>query len=393
MSKDIISKKKHTRQEHLLGVTLLLAFLLPHTSTWLQIVNPILCLLLVFTFRHRLVLNYKWLVIFPVVFSLLLNIQFASQKALLSTVSILLYFWLFPIVCKVAVRNAYLYICLGFIFFSQMIYLLDIPFLINFFDLAYPISEDDINYVEHIRNNISYDNLFDYRLGGLYHNPNQCSRFLSMLLAFFLCVNVNNKSKGIILFAAFAYIGILVTGSRTGFIIASLILYLGLLRQKRYSRRTRYIFYMIAFGGLIYILNSGSALRGFDIEGGLQGSTNMKWETFTYYIENETNVFSLLLGHIDTSLFSGQFGLAMDTFDSEYGEIIYRFGFIGFLCFMVFWYKSYRRVDKEAKFFFLTLLWGITSTIVTSYRTLFIYILLLSVIIANSKRKSLTNNI
>ena len=226
--------------------------------------------------------------------------------------------------------------------------------------------------------------MFDYRLGGFYHNPNQCSRYITMLLAFFLVVNQGVKSKGILVFTAIAYIAVLLTGSRTGFVVASLILYFGLLRQKAYSGNTRYLFLAIAVAGIGYILESGYALRGLNVEEGMSGSANIKWETFVYYLTNEQNFFTLLVGHLDPSLFVVHSALVMEHFDSEYGELIFRYGIIGFLGIFFFWWKTAMRIHKTERFFFLLLLWTISSTIVASYRALFIFMLFLSIIYSNN---------
>lgn len=371
-------------KEHLLGIAILVAFLLPHSNTLFQLMNPLMCLLLVYSFNSRRWKPYVLMVVIPIFLSLLINVQVATQKAYLSAFTILLYFFCFPFVGKVRVRNIYLYICLGYIVVSQLVYLLGIPFLTNFFDRAYPISEDDLNYFQHMQSTITYDAIFNYRLGGIYHNANNCAEFLNMLLAFFLVTNQNMKNRGVLIFAGIAYTGILLTGSRTGFVVASIILYFGLLRQKSYKGTVRFVFLAIAIVGLGYIVGSGTALRGFDVQSGMRNSANVKWDTFIFYLTNEPSIMSLMLGHFDSSLFEGQYGRSiMGYFDCEYGDLVFRFGIIGFLSIMLFWWKTAKRINKSCRFFFLILLWIISSSIVAAFRTLFIFLLLLSAIYSN----------
>ena len=380
-------KKNTVLQQHLLGIAILVAFLLPHSSTLFLLMNPILCLLMVAMNRNRLWSSYVMIVVVPIVVSMMFNMGVASQKAFMSTFTILLYFSLFPFVGQSRVRNIYLYICLGYIFISQLVYLLGIPFLTSFFDQFYPVSEDYMESDEYKRNNITYLTMFDYRLGGLYHNSNQCSKYLTALLAFFLVNNQGQRGKGVIGFLAIAYAGVLLTGSRTGFVISSLILYFGFLRQKRYAGNVRYLFIALGVIGIGYILSTGSSLRGLDIESGFENSANSKWDTFLYYLSTENSIISLLFGHIDVSLFEGQYGLAMGNFDSEYGSLFYRFGAVGFIGILYFYWATFLRLEKEKRFFFIYLVWMVSSTIVASYRTFFVFMLLLSVIYANYRKK------
>lgn len=374
----------HKGGEHLLGIAIVLAFLLPHTNTLFQLVNPLLCLLLVWQFTNRRWSSLAFLPLVPIALSLFINMGNVGMKAIQSTIIIMLYFACFPFVSQVKVRNVYLHICLGYIFISQIVYLIGIPFLINFFDSTYPISEEDLRYYGHIQKTINYSNFLSYRLGGLFHNPNQCARSLTMLMAFYLVVNNEIKSRGKLLFLLVVYLGTLFTGSRTGFVIASLILYFGLFRNERQETGIKYLFGGLALLGVVYVVFTGAVLRGIDVESGMSNSVDSKWYTFLYYLKTESSIVALLFGNIDPELFSGQYGVVMNNFDSEYGELIFRFGFIGFACIMLFWWKAFKRVDKSSRFFFLLCLWIISSTIVASYRAFFIFMLLLSVVYANS---------
>lgn len=392
----MVSYRKHStssKKEHFLGVAILLAFLLPHSNTLFLLVNPILCLLLVISYpKSRRIQPFVLMVLIPVVISLILNLDVASQKALMSTFTILLYLTCFPFVGQTSIRNGYLYFCLGYIIVSQLVYVLGISSLINFFEQAYPINEEEITGQVEIamRRNVTLSNMTDYRLGGIYHNSNQCAKYLTLLLAFFFINNLDRKSRVVLIFSTVAFAGILFTGSRTGFVVSSLILFFGLFRQSGYPKSVRYIFIVLAVIGITYIVTSETSLRGLDVESGLHNSADSKWFTFLYYLENENSALALLFGHLDTSLFKGQYGLAMNNFDSEYGSLIYRFGFVGFFAFIYYLYMLYQNIDKSYRFFFVVCLWIISSTIIASYRTFFVFMLLLSIIY--NRPKVLTDN-
>ena len=383
MNSRVISHSSSRVQEHFFGIALLLAFLLPHSNTLFQMVNPLLCIVMVYAFTHRFYNSKVTYVIIPVVISLLINLQIAGQKALLSTFTILLYFACFPFVGKTKIRLGYLYICLAYIVVSQLIYLFDISFLVDFYDKTYPIGEDDIQYFNRMRDTINYGNILSFRLGGFYHNPNQCAKFLTILMAFFLVINTQKKSRGTLVFLIISYIGAILTGSRTGFIISSLILYFGFLKNENQTKWVKYLFVVFAVFGGLYIIATGAAVRGFDVENGMSGSAGAKWRTFLYYLNNESNVLSLLFGSVDPTLFEGQYGQTLPMFDSDYGEIVFRFGFVGFIGVIFFFWAMYKNIVPTKRFFLIMVLWMYTSTIIASYRGLFIFMLLLSVVYSN----------
>lgn len=384
MATQYLQQQSSPTKENLLGIAILMAFLLPHSNTFFLLVNPLLCLLLVITFsKTRHWRPYVFLVLVPILLSVLLNLQIASPKALLSVITILLYFLCFPLVGRVSIKNVYLYICLGYIIISQLVYLINIPFLTNFFNVAYPIGPDDILNIGYMQETITTDTVFNYRLGGLYHNGNNCAEYMCMLLAFFLVVNKKESKKGVLIFLILAYSSILLTGSRTGFVVATLISYFGFIRQRGYRGVVRYLFMALAIVGVVYLLGNEFNIRGFDVESGFHNSANTKWDTFVYYITTEKSIIALLFGHLDSSLFEGASYTIQGYFDSEYGDLIFRFGFIGFLSIIIFWWMTIKRIEKSSRFYFLILLWCISSSVVAAFRAFFLFIILLSVIYSN----------
>jgi hypothetical protein len=298
--------------------------------------------------------------------------------------TILLYFSLFPMVGKVCVKNAYLYFVLAVIVVSQIGYLFNISPFVSFFNTYYPMSEEDLEQLEHMSENIFMD-----RMGGLYHNSNQCARYITMLLGFYLVVNEETKFKKILPFILIAYFGILLTGSRTGLVTATCILFFAFVRQQKLSFDKKLIFgLLVIIGFWLFVINSLGTLRGLEIGDGLDNSLAYKVGAVSYYLENETSVIHLLIGHLDVDLFERVYGVTDFGFDSEYGSLIYRFGFIGFISILIFWYQLYIKTERFSQIFFVNLLWIISSTIVCSYRAFFIFMLFLSVLYSNNHKSS-----
>lgn len=375
------TKIETSKMQHLLGISIVLAFLLPHSNTFLLLVNPLFCILLCIFSNNRRWNSLVLVPLIPIFLSIILNITTSQQKALLSTSTIILFFCTFPMVGKIRVSKQYLFFILAVILVSQLVYVLDIPFLTRFFDTYYPLSEDDASRL-YMRENISYETLFDYRLGGLFHNSNQCSRYLTMLLAFYLVEEENQSIRETFWFSVLAFIGVLITGSRTGFVVASLVLFFALYSKGNLTQRSKLFFIFLAFLGVIS-LSLGVSFRGLEIESGMENSLSYKVGATLYYLSNQSSAIHLLFGNLDISKFESVYGVTDMGFDSEYGSLIFRFGIVGFISVFIFWYLIFKRLDKYRRIFFFTLLWVISSTIVTSFRAFFIFMIFLSVIYSN----------
>ena len=357
----------------------MLAFLLPHTSTILLLLPPLLCLMLLSISSGRRRSSLVFIPLVSIFVSLLFNLSVAQTKAIQAVATTTLYFVCFPFVGDLRVRNGYLYFCLTFIFLSQISYLLGIPYINEFFERLYPISEEDIYSIDYLRENINTSNVLSFRLGGLYHNENQCAKYITFLLSFFLIVNQDNKMREIVPFMLVAFLGVLLTGSRTGFVVSVLIILFAFSMKRGLSVRYRTIVGLLAIIVFIYfVVNATGTLRSLDVEKGIKNSAKVKWDTFAYYIASEDSIVKLLFGYLDVSLFKGSPFLPF--FDSEYGDLIFCYGIIGFISVFLFWYLISRRINSYSRLFFINLLWIVSSSIVTSYRASFVFMLLLSIL-------------
>ena len=377
---------------HFVGIGLVLGFLLPHTSTVLLMANPLLCLFYQCFKQNRGTYKYKWIVLAPLLLTLLINLpQGVTSKSLLGCITILLYFYCFPFVGKIHVSNVYFYIILITVFLTQLAYLLNIPFLVNFLDTYYPISDSDAAYYQHVQSTITSENITNFRLGGLYRNPNQCSRALTFLMATFLVLNYKKNILRLLPFIIISIYGVILTGSRTGFVVASLVVMFYVFFNKNLSAVWRFGVVLTAIVGFLFLIRVGSdTFRGLDVTD--TGSSDKKAKTFEHYLSSETSVPKILFGYLDSDRFESAAGV-MNYFDADYGYMIFQFGFMGFFAILLYFFSIFLRMDKMGRVFFVLLLWMITSTIVTSYRALFIFMLLLSMVYNNNKiEKSYSDN-
>lgn len=373
---------------HFVGIGLVLGFLLPHTSTAFMLVNPLLCLFYKCFKQNRGFYKYNWIVLVPLFLTLLINYpQGVAIKSVMACFSLILYFFCFPVVGNVKIHNFYFYFILSFIILTQLAYVLNIPVLVEFVNTYYPISEEDKALI-HLQNTITAENMMNFRLGGLYHNPNQCARSLNMLSAVFLILNSDKPIRKLLPFIIINFYGVLLTGSRTGFFVGSAILLLFLFIDKKVSAFSRYSLLTVSLVIFVFMLVSGSdTFRGFNVIKGFNNSANVKFDVFKYYISTENSVFRLLIGYLDNKRLVVT-GDLMAYFDCDYGNVIFCYGFIGFIAIMVYFFTIFNRMDKTERIFFVLLLWIISSAIISSYRASFLFIILLSLVYSSRKKRS-----
>lgn len=383
-----LESKRARRLSHLMGIGLVLGFVLPHTSTVFLMVNPILCLLFWLLRRRKRIWGAALLVFVSLSISILANMtQVASMKPLLTCVTIMMYSVCFPFAdAEIRVRPVYFYVTLVCIVLTQVAYLLDVSFVTNLLDTYYPIEGDLENVYLNMQRNITYENMLSYRLGGLYRNPNQCARSLTLLLAAFLLLY---KERNIWWFAVLAFAGIVLTGSRTGFIIASLIIVTYIIVCIKTSSPVKISIGIAAAVGIAYMMLAGPGIfRAVDIAAGMSGSSGLKFEAFSYYIQNEQSSIRLLFGYLDPDRFQSTSGV-LDYFDADYGYLIFNYGIVGFAMILLFNLFLFNKTDREGRVYFIVLLWMITSSIYSSFRALFVYMLLLSLVYNRFRKSSL----
>lgn len=386
MTSDELTDK---RMSHLVGISLILGFLLPHTATPFLLVNPLLCLFYQCFNNNRIYYKKNWLVLAPILLTLLINLpQGVTTKAMFSCLTLVLYFACFPMVGRTKIPNFYFYFILGAVLLSQVAYAFDISFMERILSTYYPISEEDAAAI-HQQNTVSADNMLHFRLGGLFHNANQCARYLTFLLAGYMVLNSEKPMSKLLPFVLVAFYAVLLTGSRTGFVVASIFLIAYLFVDKRITAVWR----VVAVVGSIAIfvvktLLGSDTFRGFNVIQGFGNSANLKMDTFQYYLSSENSIFRLLLGYLDTSRFEngGATYYVMNSFDSDYGSIIFSYGFIGFVAILVYYFTIFRKLKPEGKVFFVLLLWMYSSAIVKSFRAVFLFMLLLSMVYGKLNR-------
>jgi hypothetical protein len=291
-------------------------------------------------------------------------------------------FALFPFVLKVKISHKILYFTLIYIVVSQFAYVLNIGFLVNFYNSLYPYTGDVRGFTSDflIQNAGDINLIVNRRYGGLFHNPNQLVRFVSLLLAVILIENKNNSINKIAPFIIISVFSFILSGSRSGFLVGFILIVFSFvyLRENKFNLKGILIsvFFILGIGFFISVVFQSNSLRIFDVEEGFNGSIGTKIDWFFSFFNQLKSPLNFLFGHFTTSNLEKLYGVKL--LDSEWGELFYSFGIIGSVSILLFYYKLFSTKDKNIRFFLIILLWCISSTVIFSFRMSFLFMLFLS---------------
>ncbi len=173
----------------------------------------------------------------------------------------------------------------------------------------------------------NYQEFGAFRLSGTFLNPNNNAGIFALFLLFFLHLNAKKYWKYVLL----GFVFIFLTQSRTTLILSMLILGIYIIRSTSYRFKFVIIPLAIAvlFGGML-LFRSRSLLSLFD---GSAFQSNSWLQRMEHYgIFNDSTISELIMGR----------GIILDPitqvgfyFDSEYLSVLYQFGIIGILCWLV----------------------------------------------------------
>ena len=380
-----------SKEEHFLGVVFLIALFLPHTSTPLLLVNPLLCIVLSAYFAK--IKKYrkdavKYMLIGSIAISLLLNFVLgaASSKSVLATCNLLLMLSFFPFVSDVRIRNVYIYIALTYIVVSQVTMFIHIPAVSDFYEIVYPISEESMGYYQYVLDSVTSDSISGFRLAGLFRNPNQCSKYVTLITAVFL-LDSNTSLKKSLPFLGCAAMSVLMTGSRTGLVVFMGIVFISLLLNDTVSKATKSRSLFILFALFIIMLINASDFRGLKVGEGMNDSANAKFGAISDYLSQNVETMGLLFGHLDQYLFVASNSKIHSSIDCEYGYMIFNYGIVGFIFYILFFCTLFKKFSKYECLIFVPMLWIISASMLMSFRSLFLYMILLSKYYIRSKKK------
>ncbi|MBB1318433.1 hypothetical protein H5123_12425 [Shewanella sp. SR43-4] len=308
------------------------------------------------------------------VISILIGMSIGGGVAFTSYLLFIFVFFsiiLFPFDIKVPSISSLLLIISYLILFSQLI----IAFRIEpFSDILLNIYSNDEQLIKEYIQATGVSQLSWSRFGGVFINPNQCAKAYTFVLGLYLAVSPRGY-KSMIHISLICFIGLLLTGSRTGMGIAILMMMFGsgvsLIRLLMLS-----IPLIIALS-IAIIMN----LRFIDLDSLIISFTEKNHVIIEYILYiNDISIAALLFGIGDISRIEYDFGMRLNSFDSEFGYLLQGFGLMSFFVVFAFIWSSFRSIDDNRRVFLLNLLWLLSSTILVNIRFGFIYFICLSII-------------
>ena len=378
-------KSKDKNQSILFHTALLLGLFMP-TNNISYVVQGILPLILFVYYKPSRSFNIAKFVLFIILIiasSFIINsINVFSINTLFRFLSFIVLFGLFPFTKSIKISTTVLYISLFYIILSQVSYVLGINLLVNFFDSIYPYTGNQIGYQTDylLRSAGDLESIVHRRYGGLYHNPNQCVKYVSFLLIIFL-INAKGELKLYkkLIFLVSVLISIILSGSRTGFVVVLIVVLYDLFIYDVTRVNAKFFLSLIATLFLLIFLLlffSDSDLRIFQVSEGNIDSLGAKFTFFYQYFQQVFSPLIFLFGNLSSENIYINYNLSQ--MDSEWGELFYSFGLLGIISFGMFYLKLWKTRYDKLRFYMFILLWGITSTIIFSYRMSFVFMLLLS---------------
>lgn len=380
-----IQASVNKKDQYIISIALLFGLFMPNGNLFYYLV-PFVTLFLGMRYsklnNSRFTTKYVLLVLMLISFILFSFTIFDSTdiKGLIRNIVLFELLFFFPFAKNVKIPNIVLYLALIYIFISQISYMIGIDSISSFFSENYPYEGDYIEYQSDYLKSVAEKMTLlnrDIRLGGLYINPNQCGRYLNIVFAVFLIENFNSKIKTLLPFLIIYAMAIVATGSRTGFFISIVIftyyIYSKSLNKKNALKYISIFIPILIFIGFIFIVNSEltQTVRFLDYDEGLEKSLFYKINIFIDSIANSSFI-NLIFGRFSND------GPTSIMLDSEWGELIYRYGFVFFVSLILFYFQLFRKLSVQNRIILFILLWMVSSSVLMSYRTSFIFLLLLS---------------
>ena len=262
-------------------------------------------------------------------------------------------------------------------------------------DYLYPYtgaldSESTEYLLEHSAEATSISELQNIRFGGLFHNSNQCMKYISLCSVIFVVENYRRPIKTHLPFWFMVFSSTLLSGSRTGLVIvfSAILMMVFIRRNTRVSLRSVAI-YAIVISSILWAISvafSGE-FRMFDIKEGTSdgGSIMLKYDNLKYYLGLITEIRQILVGNFDVESIKAVYHTPFSQFDSEWGNAVYFYGFFFLIIYFAFLIRTFSKLKGINIIALLLFFWIISSTILFSYRTSFAFFLILSRCYYNSQ--------
>jgi len=309
------------------------------------------------------------------------GVSLSNDKDMLMNIYLMLLLLLFPFSKAIKPMHPYVYIfSIGYLFISQLSYAFNIPFVVDYFEMFYKYQGDQLGYQSEFLLSGAGDLDFTKyrRYGGLFHNPNQAMKYMTLLYLGALLFWAKNSLPKFLIISLIVFTSVILSGSRTALIIYSITsVFYVFFKVKLTGNNSVFSFVAAILGviyGALYIANKFKSERSFAVDDGLSDSIGVKFDWF-FEVFRQLDIGDLLFGHFWRSSLANY---NVQILDSEIGYLIYDFGIMGLFAWILAVSYLFYLCPKSYRLIFIFLLWSISSTILMSYRTSFVFFIVLS---------------
>lgn len=176
-----------------------------------------------------------------------------------------------------------------------------------------------------------------FRAGSIFINPNVCMVIPCTVIAVLLQHNIQHPNLINYAWIGVALFSVLLTGSRTAFILSMVIVGYCTWKDKQ-AGKIKWLLPIVLILGLFYFKNSLANFRAFDLENAMASSGNTKLASIFWYVSS-ANIIYLLTGCCGSANVFGA--------DNEWVYIFMFYGVIG-----IWWYISLIKLFKRNQFLF-----------------------------------------
>jgi len=372
---------KQPINDHLLSLSWLFFLLFPNNNIFFVLV-PIVYIILIDTKKRINELTFDYVVLFVILmitaFVININQDYLDFKSIARVAVLILIFISFGRLKGGKILAPYIIIAITFLVISQFISILNIP-IINTIINRFYISSEGENLIDTF-STFGIDKYgSEYRLGGIYFNPNNYASYLELILAVLLCEIKQFKKIKLFFLILLIVFSIIATGSRTSFIVLLVMTLFFLYSSKILSQKKAIliIFSAILIGILIIININLSEFRAFKIGQGLGNSFGVKVEVLIKYINSNVPIPKLIFGSFSGAAIKKYTAINFFGTDFEIGNLIVYFGFFFLAAILIFYSLLFKKISPKYRVIFIILLWMFSNSILLSYRMAAVWMLVL----------------
>lgn len=345
----------------ILNLSVLFPLILNNNTLSQIVIITFFCITAIFYGNFSLTIS-KLIFLMLILFSIVFNIAQIEFKNALRLSQITLGFMVFPLAINVNTLNVK-YLRFGIIYVTvfAILDILNIPLFFAFREIVYPI-EFDAWGAGFDRTIINITN----RYGSIFYNPNLLGQSMLLIYILYLLIAYQRKfTKYDLFFLLCNIFCILVSGSRTAFVIFAIITFCYFMQFYRNK-----IKYLLIVGLIPVLLSVLAGTRLLDIGNTSGGSMDQKWQILIRYIGTLSyeDTIAALFGQLKQDI----------QFDNDLGNIIYYLGFLGLIYVAFFYLYQVLTTSSKIVYFYSFLLVSYGATLLINFKFFIFTMLILS---------------